>query len=103
MIRGKVTLRLDDAHQPRLELKWSRAQRKFNLEKTANQYLNGIQKTYRKQIGKIEIRRDRRLIPKSGKYAAFYENKEALFFSMERADTGRSAPSCAANIAVAPS
>ncbi len=74
-------LRLDDANQPRLELKWSKAQRKFNLDKTANQYLKGVQKTYRKQIGNIEIRRDRRLIPKSGKYAAFYENKEALFFS----------------------
>ena len=37
-------LRLDDAAQPRFELKWSRAQRKFDLDKTVNQYLKGVQK-----------------------------------------------------------
>ena len=78
-------LRLDDAEMPRFELKWSRAQRKTNFEKTANQYLNGIQKTFRKQIGNIQIRRDRRIVPASGKHAEFYENKQVQFFSWKGA------------------
>ena len=75
-------LRLDDANQPRLELKWSsHPQKKFDIEKTLDDYLSGIRKTYEKQIGPIEVRRDQTLIPNSGPDAAFHEHREARFFS----------------------
>jgi len=75
-------LRLDDATQPRLELKWnSNPQRKFDIEKTLDDYLKGIRKTYEKQIGPIEIRKDQVLIPDAGPDAAFHEHREVRFFS----------------------
>lgn len=75
-------LRLDDAVQPRLELKWSsHPQRKFDVEKTLDDYLTGIRKTYEKQIGPIEVRKDQTLISDTGPDAGFHEGREVRFFS----------------------
>ncbi len=75
-------LRLDDADQPRFELKWnSHPQRKFDIEKTLDDYLSGIRKTYEKQIGPIEIRKDQPLIPSNGPDAAFHDHREVRFFA----------------------
>ena len=77
-------LRLDDSVQPRLELKWkAHSQRKFDIDKTLDEYLSSIKKTYAKANGAIEIRRDQVLIPYSGPHAAFHENREVIFFSWQ--------------------
>ncbi|GIX07078.1 MAG: hypothetical protein KatS3mg115_1481 [Candidatus Poribacteria bacterium] len=74
-------LRLDDGRHPRFELKWqAHPQRKFDIEKTLDKYLDAVRKEYGKASGGIEIHHDPTLIPRS-KCPEFFADREVLFFS----------------------
>jgi len=75
-------VRLDDRLGPRLEIKWrAHPQKKFDIEKTLDNYITGIKKQYEKEIGPIDVRRDQAIIPDLPEYADFLRNKEIRFFS----------------------
>jgi hypothetical protein len=75
-------LRLDDAAYPRLELKWrAHSQRQFDIQKSLNEYLSGVRKSYRQDVGNLDIARDVTLIPQTAKNAEFFADREVSFFS----------------------
>lgn len=75
-------LRLDDAEHPRLEIKWrAHSQRQFDIQKSLNEYLSGVRKSYRSEIGHLDIARDVTLIPQTAKNADFFAEREVSFFS----------------------
>lgn len=73
-------LRLDDATHPRLEIKWrAHPQPQFDIQKSLDEYLKGVRKTYGSNKGELHIARDVTLI--SPKNVGFHAHREMMSFS----------------------